>query len=79
MDEHFEALIDRAIGYTRAYLGTPGGARGSALAGLARIVADLIARAPAHPVVARLREFHDELGRSPETDCPPAPSDPTDR
>jgi hypothetical protein len=65
MDHDAETLIDRAIANTQAYLRAPGGDRRVARAGLERIRADLTARAPDHPALARLSDFIAELARPP--------------
>jgi TorA maturation chaperone TorD len=63
MDHNVETLIDRAIANTPAYLRAPGGDRRVARTNLGRILADLTARAPDHPALARLSAFIAELAR----------------
>jgi hypothetical protein len=64
MNHDIEILIDRAIVNTQAYLRAPGGDRRIARAGLERILADLTARAPDHPALARLGAFVAEFARA---------------
>jgi hypothetical protein len=68
MNHDIEVLIDRAIVDTHAYLGAPGGDRRVARAGLERILADLTARAPGRPALARLGAFIAELARPENAD-----------
>jgi hypothetical protein len=63
MNPDIESLIDRAIANTLTYLSAPGGDQRVAHAGLARIRADLTARAPGHPALSRLSAFVAELAR----------------
>ena len=63
MDHNVETLIDRAIANTTSYLRAPGGDRRVARTNLGRILADLTARAPDHPALARLSAFIAELAR----------------
>ena len=64
MDHDLEGLVDRAIANTLVYLRAPGGNRRVARVGLERIVADLTARAPDHPALARLSALVAELARA---------------
>jgi hypothetical protein len=63
MDHDVETVIDRAIANTLAYLSAPGGDRRVARIGLERIRADLTARAPDNPGLARLSAFIAGLAR----------------
>jgi hypothetical protein len=63
MDRRIETLVARTIANTQAYLAEPGGDRNVARAGVARILAELTARAPGHPALARLSAFVAELSR----------------
>ena len=63
MDHDAETLIDRAIANTRTYLRAPGGDQRVARAGLERIRADVLARAPDSPALARLSDFIAEIER----------------
>ena len=63
MGYDIETLVERAIANTQAYLRTPGCDRRVARAGLERILADLTARAPGQPGLARLSAFVAELAR----------------
>jgi hypothetical protein len=68
MGHDIEILIDCAIINTQAYLSAPGGDRRVARVGLERIFADLTARAPDHPALARLSDFIAELARPSNDD-----------
>ena len=68
MDHDVETLIDRAIANTQTYLRAPAGDRRVARAGLERILADLTARAPGRPALARLGAFIAELARPENAD-----------
>jgi hypothetical protein len=61
MEQNIDTLIERAIANTQGYLRAPDRDRRIARAGLQRILADVAARAPAHPALSRLAAFIDDL------------------
>ena len=78
MDCDIETLVERAIVHTLTWLRAAACDRRVARAGLERILADLAARAPGHPALARLDDFIAEFRRPLDEEGASKPTGRTD-